>query len=608
MLSPDTKRRLCPLDDVGFASSTAYDNGVSVRYIGRQTPTSAVLGQPGAFEAIREIAPDALASPMVHDLADFPFGPLMTLILGADDRRVEAMVSAASAFEDPSPAPPADPPIVPGADYESESVVRASAEVETPDNAFVNRRAEITFRGPSHGNPFTDVELSATFRADDTTVKIGGFYDGEGVYRLRFLPPHEATWQFETTSNARSLDGIQGAIIVGGSAERGPTHVAEQFHFKYADGTPYLPLGTTSYAWTHQPEELQEETLRSLERAPFNKIRMALFPKSMIYNANEPERFLFERHADGSWDTTRFDLEYFAHLEHRLDQLDKLGIVADIILFHPYDRWGFAALGATADDRYLTYVARRLSAFSNIWWSMANEYDLLTAKRAEDWDRLAGIVQANDPVGHPLSIHNWVEVFDYSADWATHASIQRGDFKIGESISKWRRQWGKPVVVDEFGYEGDIDQGWGNVTAEEVVRMFWHGTMHGGYLTHGETYWNPEEVIWWSKGGTFRGESQERLAFLAQIVAASPSGRLEPLPSEWDAPWAGVPGEYLVGYYGDRRPIFRTVRLPEGMSARIEIIDTWNMEVTEVPGTHKGEVRIDLPARQYIAVRITPAD
>lgn len=250
-----------------------------------------------------------------------------------------------------------------------------------------------------------------------------------------------------------------------------------------------------------QDEALQNETVRSLRDAPFTKIRMGLFPKDFMFNANEPDLFPLVRDGKSGWDTTRFDVEYFRRLEHRIEQLDGLGIQADLILFHPYDRWGFATMNAAADDRYVSYVVRRLSAFPNVWWSMANEYDLLTTKRRADWDRLAGLVQANDPVGHPLSIHNWVELFDYTADWATHCSIQRGDYAIGEEIARWRRRWGKPVIVDEFGYEGDIDQGWGNATSEEVVRKFWAGAVRGGYLTHGETYFSDDDVLWWSKGG-----------------------------------------------------------------------------------------------------------
>jgi hypothetical protein len=578
-----------------------------MRYIDPQTPASAVLQQPDAKHAIGVIAPDLLASPMLTQLADFPFGSLATLILGEGDPRRAAVLEAVAQFEDLSPLPPQDPAITASLDYEGANVARGSATVEMPNAAARNERVEIVLRGPSHGNPFVDVELAATFTLDDTTTfHIGGFYDGDGVYRLRFLPPRAGRWTFTTQSTARSLDGVRGVVDVDESDAAGPVRVSGR-GFVRADGTPFVPVGTTSYAWTHQPTALQEQTLRSLATAPFNKLRMGLFPKSFLFNSNEPERFVFPRAEGGAFDTTRFDLEYFSHLERRIDELADLGIDADVILFHPYDRWGFARLGAAADDRYVSYVVRRLSAFPNVWWSMANEYDLLTAMRREDWDRLAGLVVANDPVGHPLSIHNWVEIFDYTAEWATHASIQGGGREMAQSVAKWRNRWDKPIVVDEFGYEGDIDQGWGNLTAEEVVRRFWEATLQGAFLTHGETFWSDDEVIFWAKGGTLRGESLPRLAFLRELIEAAPDGRIAPLPSDWDFATGGGDG-YALTYFSDARPKFRTVRVPQGMRAKIDIIDTWGMTIEELPGIHESDVRVDLPARPYIAVRVRAAD
>ena len=82
---------------------------------------------------------------------------------------------------------------------------------------------------------------------------------------------------------------------------------------------------------------------------------------------------------------------------HRLAQLDELGIQADIILLHPYDKpeWGFSKMTREEDAFYLAYVARRYSAFRNVWWSLANEFDLMPWKSVEDWDSYARIVMAN---------------------------------------------------------------------------------------------------------------------------------------------------------------------------------------------------------------------
>jgi hypothetical protein len=576
-----------------------------LRTIDPQTPADAVIGHPDARALIASIAPDALESPMFDALAEFPFGPLLRLVLGEDDPRVAEIVAGVAAFEDRSPQPPQDPPIVPPDDYEPRGVERASAHVAVPAPAHVHRRAEVVLTGPAHGNPFVDVEVSAVFSLGDERIPVGGFYDGDGVYRLRFLPAAPGTWEFTTSSNARSLDGITGLIEVQPGDAPGPVRV-NGGGFARADGSVFVPVGTTAYAWTHQGDALQDETLRSLAAAPFTKLRMCLFPKSFLYNSDEPARFVFPR-ADGGdgFDTTRFDLEYFARLERRIDRLAELGIEADLILFHPYDRWGFAAMGAAADDRYVAYAVRRLAAFPNVWWSLANEYDLLTSKRRPDWDRIAEAVRANDPVGHPLSIHNWLELFDYSAAWATHASIQGGGREMAQSVAKWRRRWpDKPIVVDEFGYEGDLDQGWGNLLAEEVVRRFWEGTIQGAYLTHGETFYREDEQIFWSKGGTLSGASPARLEFLARIVAESPTGRIDPLPGDWDAASGGVSGRYILTYLSDHRPRFRVVRVPDGARATIEVIDTWAMTIDRVPGVHEGEVRVDLPARPYIAIRV----
>ncbi|MCJ1701810.1 DUF5605 domain-containing protein [Rathayibacter festucae] len=562
-----------------------------------------VLASEEARAAITRVAPHFLTSPWVEIGADFPLGTTVRAALGVEEELAEEVIALVSTITDPTVRRPEAPAIPADPDLEGPSVPRASASIELPVTASTDTPLDVVLSGPRGGNPFVDVELTAVFRGDEAEIRVGGFYDGDGRYVLRFLAPSAGIWTFESSSTARSLDGVQGEIEVAAGHGHGPVRVADTFHFEHADGTPYRPVGTTAYAWTHQDQRLQEETLDSLAGTPFTKLRMGLFPKSFLYNENEPEEFVFEKAGDGTWDTTRFDLDYFRHLEKRIRQLDELGIQADLILFHPYDRWGFADLGRAADDRYISYVVRRLSAFPNVWWAMANEYDLLLGKTAEDWDRLAGLVQANDPVGHPLSIHNWVEIFDYSAPWATHASIQNGD-STAANVDKWRHQWGKPVVIDEFGYEGDLDQGWGNLTAEAALSRHWLGTLRGGYLTHGETFYRDDHVIFWAKGGTLTGAVPGKLRFLEQIVAESPTGRLEPLSSDFDAVRGGVPEQYVLIYFADRRPLFRDVQIPEGSTARIDVLDTWNCTATPLAGQHEGTVRVPLPARPWMAIRL----
>jgi len=37
-------------------------------------------------------------------------------------------------------------------------------------------------------------------------------------------------------------------------------------------------------------------------------------------------------------------------------------------------------LPGEVNDRYLRYLAARISAFRNLWWSFANEYDLMRGR------------------------------------------------------------------------------------------------------------------------------------------------------------------------------------------------------------------------------------
>ena len=151
-----------------------------------------------------------------------------------------------------------------------------------------------------------------------------------------------------------------------------------------------------------------------------------------------------------------------------------IGVEADLIIFHPYDRWGFARMTPEQDDRYLRYLMARLAAFPNVWWSMANEYDFMFNKTLDDWNRLIDIVAETDPHAHLLSVHNGFAPFDYSHPKLTHVSIQR---PYTERSMVWREQFGKPVSLDEVCYEGDIAEAWGNISGQELVHRFWkaHG-------------------------------------------------------------------------------------------------------------------------------------
>lgn len=458
-------------------------------------------------------------------------------------------------------------------------------------------RFELALKGPSEGNPFRDVSLSARFQYRNRVVEADGFYDGEGVYRIRFMPDQPGVWRYETRSSCGELDGVGGEFVCTAPSpgNHGPVRVKDNYLFEYEDGTPYWSFGTTCYHWTHYNDELEELTLQTLKGSPFNKVRMCLLPTRDM----SPSAFAFAGTCPEDADTTRFNPAFFGRLEKRIDDLLQLGIEADLVLFHPYDKghWGFDQMDEETDRYYLRYVVARLASFRNVWWSLSNEYDFNVYKTAADWDRLLQFVQHRDPYQHLRSIHNGTKMYkssslyDFSKPWITHQSIQHWD---AELTSSWREAVAKPIVIDEISYEGNSSRRWGNISGQELIHRFWEAMTRGGFVGHGESFIDKGTRAWISSGGRLYGESPERIAFLRRIM--------EEGPEDWIK--AGQEGTYLLLYFGRRQPAYTTVDLPENAAYRIETIDAWEMTVTPLARIFSGTTRVELPGKPYIALRI----
>ena len=488
---------------------------------------------------------------------------------------------------------------------------------------------EVTLKGPEDGNPFVDQWVKGVFRGKNETVETMGFYDGQGVYKVRFMPSFQGEYTYETSGSFPEA-ATSGTFTFTPAKEgnHGPVRVANTYHFAYEDGTPYYSVGTTCYVWPHQPEEVRQKTLEELSKGYFNKMRFCVFPKHYIHNFKDPVTFPYEGtpvdasglteenfaysvdFSENHWDFTRFNPEHFRRVERAIGELRDRGIEADLIVMHPYDRWGFSAMSREADDLYWNYVIARFSAYRNLWWSLANEYDLMKDKTLEDWEHYAALLCEKDPYNHLRSVHNCVAFYDYTRPWVTHCSMQRQDlYRHVEYTDDYRIRYGKPVVWDEISYEGNIDMGWGNISGQELTRRFWEASLRGGYAGHGETFMDPEnDILWWSHGGELHGESPARIRFLHQILCETPGLGLKRGEGIFDEV-VGVPdtpmyqGGYEIHYYGFGRPSFRDFHKEEDVSYRVEVIDTWEMTITDA-GVYSGKFRISLPGKEYMAIRL----
>ena len=540
--------------------------------------------------------------------------------------------------------------------------------------------AEFEWNAPAPKGSEAQIDLCAVFTDGEKEWTVKGFYAGNDTYKVRFLPEKPGRYSFTATGSV--LDGpISGIFTIEPAAEgkHGPVR-ADGIHLRHADGTWFYSFGTTVYALAHQSEALMAETFDTLSHSPFNKVRLCVFPKHYNYNHNNPKYYAFKRSKAGegltfeveegsqvapmsevtdasvnNWDVHHPCYEFWDAFENKLKKLAALGIEADLILFHPYDRWGFATMPQQDNLVYLDYLLRRLSAFPNVWWSLANEYDLCRAKSLEDWNEIEEFVAANDPFHHLLSNHNCLKPWDWSRPNVTHVSWQSKQmYRVGELQQKYK----KPVLFDECRYEGTLPESWGNLSGRQMTQHFWQVTTCGGYCTHGETFFpgtkeaelntatGESEVVWWACGGRLHGESPARIAFLRSVIENLP-GPLEAAPAglgamagksddEIRAFLAGVPDGYRTFFQGliDMGPAERdkylsvefefagktaddsaflfykdsqccsaaNIMLPQDGTYRIELLDTWEMTRETVMSGVSGMTRVMMPGKPYMAI------
>lgn len=120
-----------------------------------------------------------------------------------------------------------------------------------------------------YSDPFTDVSLDLILTHGRCSCTVPGFWDGQNIFRVRFVCPSPGEWYFRTVcSDAGNADlhGIEGIIdctAYSGSLEiyrRGfITAGFGKKYFTYADGTPFFYLGDTHWSLGDETADMVRE-------------------------------------------------------------------------------------------------------------------------------------------------------------------------------------------------------------------------------------------------------------------------------------------------------------------------------------------------------------
>ena len=369
-------------------------------------------------------------------------------------------------------------------------------------------------------NPYTEVKISAIFRGpSNIEYNVDGFWDGGNNYKVRFTPTAEGRWEYAISSNTSDLALMKnGSINVSSGQKRKGFLRRDSKHrksFVFDNGERFLMVGQTYYEILRKAmaKDDWKYTIKTNREYGFNKIRILLWVWNSAKNYY-PKAYPFENN-----NLDKINPVYFQKFDEIIKYMNSLGIVADVILL----REGKGRLDFSFDQttRYIKYAVARYAAFTNVIWTLVNEWELSDFGIGKEgyWDLLGNLMKNEDPWHsdngflRPLSIHqvSWPFFKWGSSGWPVYANVQYGVWNgLGgkwnnyedESLPRFSNgdEWGNysivsnlhlnmPVVNDEYGYFGqyfihkDIPA---KIDRENLRRAMWSIYVAGGYGSMGD--------------------------------------------------------------------------------------------------------------------------
>ena len=466
----------------------------------------------------------------------------------------------------------------------------------------------------SYDNPYVDVTVTATFTGptgSGITKNTQGFWDGGHTFKVRFTPTIAGTWVYSIKSTPSDAGLVRsGTIKVSeqdpaehGFLRRDPFR---PYNFVFDDGTHFFIMGQTYYdiienvagggSW--------KKAIRNSKSYGFDKVRILLYswgPAPSLNGALFKDIIPYDRgtraHKQNMYSTgdhDRVNISFWRKLDNLISYLKSEGMIADIILFSDGD---YTYGTNTQNSRYIRYVLARLSAYTNVIWCMANEYDYIPpwATGSEAVAKANGFtdgegytaadaqlnflgtgVHENDPymmsdsiasAPRPLSSHQhsqlaflWYNLAGtvLASNWFTIASIQAHTFYPSDAAS-WTSIYGDvngnkgsltnrthdmPIVNEEYSYAGNGD------TRTVARNAIWGIVIGGGYGTFGGDLTPPSFPIFsgeWVNQPLFYGDIKVMMNFMTRLPYWDMTPRNDKVSSSESRVYAlGMAGNYIL--------------------------------------------------------------
>jgi len=371
-------------------------------------------------------------------------------------------------------------------------------------------------------NPFL-VEISATVTGPDgKTFTTPGFFDGNGVWKIRVSPTSEGQWSLVTKSELPELAGKTATFTcvknpnpkIHGVLRVDPEH---PHHFIFADGTRFFMQGY-EYDWLWALDQDKpgvptiEKTLDLISRYGFNYVLVNSYAYDTSWRKGKtgpddygPSLLYPWAGSNAAPEQSQMNLDYWNHYDLMTDALLTRGIEAHLFIkvYNKQVKW--PAPGSGEEKLFFRWLVARYAAYPNLIWDFSKEaHNEKNLAYKQDWLKY---VRVTDPYHHLTTVHDddvandngaYDQLTDFRADQHHGVANVKGpnaNYMGGKHekilTQRQRRAW--PVANVESDYEcgpgGLADKTFGKAqTAAQTARTLWDIAMAGGYTAYYYTY------------------------------------------------------------------------------------------------------------------------
>ena len=392
-----------------------------------------------------------------------------------------------------------------------------SADAEAADKVAVWSRTDIILKSEkTYNNPYTDVDIDATFTHEDgTSISLYGFWNGGDEWRVRFAPTKTGVWEYVITcsdASNTSLHNVKGKLTAvdntgdTGIDRHGFIKVSDNGrYFTYDDGTPFYWLGDTNW---------QAPNYVSITRCNYpgcdcgnqfqhevnDRLKKGFTVYQTYFDSSESDgggqRSVTKEPSMWTSKYKKINPQSFTDKYDKMfDYLADNGMV--IALGFGVHNITTSAMKQEELDRLSRYLTARYAAYPVVW---ITAQEITGETHFDAWLSSARITDKGDGYNHPQSAHmypldvknEFVQALD-NESWHDFYALQNGHGPSAPKKGTYKGYYAnsvggksKPFVETELNYEDIYCGGFNSYSASRVFA--WKANLCGSCgFTYGAT-------------------------------------------------------------------------------------------------------------------------